>query len=67
MPLFLNAEPASTGTIFSASVDLRIDLRISSQRQRAFVQILVDDFVVMFGDVFDHFVAMFFVKCLVDR
>src|SRR5215471_8523730 len=27
MPLFLNAEPASTGTIFSPRVDLRIDER----------------------------------------
>ena len=35
--------------------------------ERAFVQILVDHFVVVFGDVLDDLVAMLFVECLINR
>ena len=67
MPLFLNAEPASTGTIFSAIVDLRIDLRSSSSVSVPSFRYLSMHFVIVLGDVFDHFVAMLFVEFLVDR
>ena len=67
MPLFLNAEPASTGTIFRASVDLRMDLRISSAVSSLSVQILFQQIVVVLGNVIDHLAAMLVVKLLVNR
>src|SRR5579883_576562 len=37
------------------------------ERKGAFAQILVENLVIMFGDVFDHFVAVILVEFLVNR
>ena len=62
MPLFLNAEPASTGTSFSAIVERRNEARSSSDVKLIAVEIFVQDGVVVLGDVLDHFFAMLFVE-----
>ena len=67
MPLFLNAEPASTGTIFSAKRGFANGLAHFLDGKRAFGQILVENGVVVFGDVFDGLVAVLVVEGLVDR
>ena len=65
MPLFLNAEPASTGTSFSAIVERRIEARNSSAVNFFAVQIFFDERVVMLGNVFHRLFAMLFVIVLV--
>ena len=64
MPLFLNAEPASTGTSLSAMVERRIGGAHLFRRQFMLGEILGQNGVIMLGNVLDYFFAMFFVELL---